>query len=545
MTRPDQDGRWWIGAFIAGGVGGLGEGIAATRHLLLAPDPSRDLLLVGMSLVAALAVSTVAGALLPWLARRMGLDWPVGRWTGFVCGATGWTMLCCAAFLPGWLCLLSLLLLCLLPSFVRKPVGRARMIVSLCFLAALAVRVADDRRPRDRDAPPTDPGPDLVVVVVDGLRADQLDRTPKGDLLAMPQLTALAAKGSSFTRAVAPVTTTEAAREAVISGVPPWTVAPRRGWADELTDVGWRTAIFGGPEVDRVARNTGFGVVDLDPGWLSGASAAAPGRLWLRMVGEGRTRRSGRRMVQSWSHWLASLPADRPAVSVLHFADLTWPTDPAPPWDTAFQGPSANAGVDAEPVGRCGAVATQQGQPTRAAVRAAYDGAAASVDALLPDIWSMASARPRGAMVFVVGARGTPLGEEDRWLAAAGALHPADARVVLVAFGEEIPEGSALGVPVSTVDVVASIRARTGLAPLADARPIPGLVRGYPPRDVAYAVGPSATVLAVSSTELVRRGADGTVARYEEARWVQTDAGAARSVPVLPAVPAEADVCAR
>jgi hypothetical protein len=545
VTHSQRRGQWWAGALVAGVIGGLGDGLAATRHLLLAPDSTRDLVLVSVSLVAAVVVALSAALMLPWLARKAGRPWPDGHWTGFVCGAAAWTVVCLAALLPGWLALLALGVLAIVPGAVVRDSGRPRMIVGLGFLALLAVRVADDRRPRDRGPAPTDPGPDIVLVVVDGLRADQLDRTPKGDLPAMPQLSALVDGGTRFTRALAPATTAVASRRAAIGGVPPWTASPERGWARELSEAGWRTAVFGGPETREVAEEVGFAVVDLDPGWPAGVSAGSPGQLWMRAVDAQGGRRSGTRVVQAWSSWVDGLPVDRPAASVIHLTELTWPTQPSPPWDTAFQRAPAELGADAQPVGACATEAKRHYLDNRAEVRASFDGAAAAVDALVPEIWAKAATRARGAMVFVVGSRGTPMGEEGRWLTAGGAVHPADTRVLLAVFGQDVPSGSTIGAPVSTVDVVGTLRARAQLGPVSDSRPIPGLVRGYPPRDAAMAVSPEGAVLVLTTDGAWRRAPDGALTHLDAAEVGEASVNPAVPVPVLPPVDAERPLCLR
>ena len=528
---------------MAGLIGGLGDGLGATRHLSLAPDPTRDLLLVLLSTAGGVLVSLVAGLALPLVARGLGRPLPPGRWTGFSCGAVAWAAVCIGAALPGWLALLAPALLVGIPAMAHRRAGRPRMVAALVFLALLAVRVADDRRPRDRNVPPASPGPDVVVVVVDGLRADQLTRSPRGDLPAMPELSALADSGLRLSRVSPPATTAVAARSAVLRGHPPWTPAPSTGWARALGDAGWRTAVFGGPEVRADAAAAGFAVRDLDPGWLAGATAGAPGRLWQRGLGSGHARRSARRVVDAWSGWLAGLPAERPAVSVLHLTDVAWPTRPTPPWDTAFERPPAELGADAEPIGACAAEAASEGFRSRAAVRAAYDGAAAAIDALLPEVVARALERPRGAVVLVVGSRGTPMGEEGRWLDAAGGVHPGDLEVPLVAVGTGVPQGSTLGAPVSTPDIVGTIRVWGGLDPVSDARPIPGLARGYPPRTVAHTVGTDGAVVAATPEDLWRRGPDGAVARFVDGQWHRGEAVPPVPVPVLEAVPAAPRPC--
>ena len=544
MTDAQTRDPAWTGALVAGVIGGLGDGIAATRHLPLAPDPVRDLLLVLISLTTAVVVSLSAAVVFPLLARAFGRRWPAGRWTGFVCGAMAWAVWCVAVLLPGWTAWLPLLGFLALPSFVRRDQGRPRMIVGLSFLALLAVRIANDHRPRDRVDPPAAAHPDIVVVVVDGLRADQLGRRPNGDLAAMPQLDELVASGTRFERAIAPASTAAAARDAVLSGVPPWTEAPRRGWGDELLSAGWQTGLFGGPEVDATARALGFGVIDTDPGWLAGASVGAPGALWFRLVQPEGRRRPARRVVEAWSRWLDRVPGERPAASVLHLSDLSWPTSPPPPWDTAFEQSDAAAQVGAGALDDCSVAAARQGLDSGAEVRASYDGAAASVDALLPDIWALASSRPRGATVFVVGSRGTPLGEDGRWLVASGDTHPADVRVVLAAFGAGVPEQSTLGAPSSTVDVVATIRALADLAPVADARPLPGIVLGYPPREAVHAVGGDGSVLTLTGEQVAQRTERGALRLYQNGAWLDdVDDSTVPPVPVLPSVVADPDPC--
>lgn len=543
MAEQAQSGSWWTGALVAGFIGGLGDGLATTRHLLLAPDSTRDLALVAVSVVAALVVSVAAGAGIPLAARAMGARWPLSRWTSFLCGAAAWTAVGVAALLPGWWALLALLAFGVIPLVVFREQGRPRMVVALGFVALLAVRVADDRRPRDREIAPPRPGPDIVVVVVDGLRADQLDRLPRGDLPGMPELTALAASGTRFTRVTAPATTSSEAMRAVLTGVSPWTATDEVGWAGALGAQGWRTAIFGGPETRDLAAEVGFMVRDLDPGWPAGLSTGAPGNLWMRLADARGSRRSGRRVVDAWRGWLAAQPPERPALSLLHLSDLRWPTRPTPPWDTAFQRPAAELGDDARSVGACEATAGKEGLRSRAAVRASYDGAAAAVDALVGEVWEQATQRPRGALMIVVGSRGTPMGDTGRWLATGGAVHPSDITVPLVVVGEGAPEGSVLGAPVSTTDVIATVRAMRGLAAVADARPLPALVRGYPPRTVATSVDTEGTVVAVSTEGTWRRTAAGSTDRFVDGQWRADPEGPTVPVPVLQAVASEADPC--
>ena len=544
MSEPAERDQWWTGALVAGLVGGLGDGLAAVRHLLLAPDPERDAILMGVSLASGVLVAGIAGALLPPLLSRLGPSIPRSRWSAFVAGAAAWTAVCVAAQLPGWWSMSAVLVLGAIPLFANREPGRPRMVVALGFLALLAVQVADDDRPRDRQAAPSDPGPDVLWVVVEGLRADQVDRQPQGDLAAMPELVGLASTGIRFSRASTPVTTREGALRAVVVGQTPWSDAPVSPWGRELRAMGWRTGIFGGPESREVAQTVGFAVQDVDPGWLAGRSAGAPGKLWERWMAGRSGRRSARRVVEAWERWLDTLPDERPAVAVLTLSDLTWPTVPTPPWDTAFERRSTGgADGEAEGLGRCSKTASAVGFQTRSQARVAYDGVAASVDALLPRIWARASARPRGTLMVVVGSRGTPMGEEGRWLDAAGGVDPAEVQIPLVVVGGTVPPGSVLGAPVSSVDLVASLRAQLGLPATAEARPVPGLVRGYPPRSMALSVGGEGTVVAMTPNGMLKREQDGALFRLAEDGWEALTDEATVTVPILAPIEAPAHPC--
>jgi len=532
-------GGLWVGALVAGTLGGLGDGLAAIRQSSLAHDSMRDLILVAVSLFGGLGVSLLAAAVAWLLAPRMG--WPRDRWAGFSVAAVAWAALWVGSELPGAWSLLALLGFGAVPTLMHKAVGRSRMVASLVFLAMLAVVVAGDRRPRTDGPLPETAGPDVVLVVIDGLRADQVDRNPTGDLPAMPQLQALAATGTRFTRALAPATTATAAQAAVVLGRPPWTPPTGAEWPRELSARGVETAFFGGPEVAAVAVSAGFTIRDVDGGWPPGLRGGTPGRVWSRLTSDEGGRRSARRVVAAWTSWLEAVPEARPTVSVVHLSDLSWPTHPSPPWDTAFEVPPPAGEVPLS--GPCAEAASRERLSSPRRIRSAYDGAAAAVDAVLPDILATAQARPRGAVVAVVGSRGTPVGENDLWLDASGDVHPAAARVPLVVTGPEIPVGSVLAAPVSTADLVATLRAWHELAAVSDARPLPGLVRGHRPRDTAWTVGVDASVGALTTEAHWLRWPDGQLFRYEDGEWRETEDTPSVPVPLLTSVAREPSPC--
>jgi len=540
--QDKSEGGLWVGALVAGTIGGLGDGLTAVRHSSLGPDSMRDVVLVVVSLLTALTVSLVAAGVVPWAAKLMGRSWPRSRWTGFCVAAVAWTALWVGTELPGWLALLAPLGFLSLPLLVHRQIGRPRMVASLLFLAMLAIVVADDRRPRTDGPLPETAGPDLVLVVIDGLRADQVDRVPTGDLAAMPRLQELARQGMRFTHALAPATTPAAAREAVLMGRPPWTPVEDR-WARVLSANGVQTAIFGGAEVESLAAKAGFSIRDVDSGWPPGLTAGTPGRAWARLIDDVGSQRSTRRVVEAWKRWLTQVPDARPAVSVLHLTELSWPTVPAPPWDTAFEVAPSPVELPAEALGDCGPAARAAGLSTPRQLRTAYDGSAAAVDELLASVVATARARPRDAVVFIVGSRGTPMGENGLWLDASGDVSPSSARVPLVVVGPDVPVDSVLAATVSTADVVATVRAWHGLTAVSDARPLPGIVRGHRPREATWTVGVDASVASMTAGEYWLRRPDGQLLVWSDDAWIETESTPAVPVPVLTPVDRERSPC--
>ncbi len=518
-TPRQNDGSPWLGAALAGLLGGLGDGIGATRQLHLAANPLRDGLLVGLSVLTALLVSGAGTLALHALARASRRGLSPSRWSGFVTGSLSWLGVSLFALLPGALAALSPLVLLAGVPLVRQRAAQPRLWAALLGVGLVAARVGGDERPRLPTMVPENPGPDIVVVWIDGIRTDQLARIPTGEHPALPEWQALATTGTTYTRAITPVTSREEALHAAFLG----TTQSERAvpWARELQSEGWATASFGGPESVTPARIAGFGIQDHDPAWLTGTAEGVPGRIWQSLLRNdaNNQRRSARRTVEAWQQWIATVPDVRPAVSMLVLTDAAWPPQAPPPWDTAFQAADAGVGTGPPWSTECAEVGRAAGYRSTASLRAAYDGALGSIDALLPSMFAALAGRPRGALVFVAGLRGMPLGEDDLWFDAAGHLHPATVSVPLWVGGADAPVDSHIGAPVSTLDIVATVRARAGLAPAPDAYALPGLVRGYPPRSEAHAVDGQGRQVVVTARDWFRSDGSGQASRWSGTAW--------------------------
>lgn len=514
-----------VGALVAGGLIGSADGLAAVRSLPLAPDLLRDGLLVVISVAGLGLLATTAAAAVALVLRRQR---PVDRWVGF---ATGSAVLAVAAGISTHSAILSAGLAVAsaiaLPRLLRTPVGRPRMVASLVVLAACAVRVAGDSRPR-ASLPVADTvadAPDLVLVVIDGLRADQPDRPALRGLPAMPGFTALAARGTRYTAAFTPSAHPDDALTAALFAKNPWSGAPASLWAPALTQAGFAVASFGGPAAEAHAAAARIPVRDHDPRWLPGLEHLVIGRLLHLVLGDAPESRSGRRVVSAWQSWLSTVPTERPTATILHFTEPAWPLQAPPPWDTAFDGGTPPATT---PPAACSA-ALEAARLTRPArLRATYDGAVATVDELLLTISATLDARDRPSMLIVSGLRGQPLGEDGAWLNPADSLAPASTQVPLVAVGHGVPKGSVIGAPVSTTDLLPTLLAHSGVDSEVDHSVLPGLVSGRPPRDHVLTLGPSGTARHTAAGTW-RSTPAGPPAQWQDSRWVVDD-----SAPALP-----------
>ena len=314
--------------------------------------------------------------------------------------------------------------------------------------------------PAPRPAP-AGPRPDIVLVVIDTLRADRTG--PGGHARGTtPALDALAARGLRFTRAYAQSSWTLASFTSLFTGLYPHQHRVVRDTADAtrfgclpparttvaeaLGAVGYRTGAwlnntFLAPEF---GLQQGFGVYD-----FAGAT--------------NERHRSAPATVDAALAWLAADPAT-PAFAVLHFMEPHLDYAAPPPFRGRFADPAGPGGVPVP----MGAVQTGAHTPTDVEKRwlqdrydeevaAADDGLARLVDGL------RAAGRLDRTLLVVTSDHGEEFWEHGGF-EHGHALWSEVTRVPLVAAGPGLPVAT-VDTVVEHVDLVAGLLARAGATP--------------------------------------------------------------------------------
>jgi arylsulfatase A-like enzyme len=312
-------------------------------------------------------------------------------------------------------------------------------------------------------AAPAGPPPDIVLVVVDTLRAD---RTHGAARLLTPALDALAARGLRFTRAYAQSSWTLASFTSLFTGLYPHQhrvvrdatdgtrfgclPAARTTLAESLGTAGYRTGAwvnntFLAPEF---GLQQGFSIYDFR-GATNDRHRSAPDTVDAALA------------------WLAQ-DATTPAFAVLHFMEPHLDYAAPPPFAGRYADPAGPGGVPVP----MGAVQTGSHTPTPAEQRwlqDRYDEEVAAADAGLARLVDGLQAQGRlGRTLLVV----TSDHGEEFWehggFEHGHALWSEVTRVPLVVAGPGIPTATVDAV-VEHVDLVAALRARAGASAPAEA----------------------------------------------------------------------------
>ncbi len=293
--------------------------------------------------------------------------------------------------------------------------------LAMALAAAPAVLSLAAGLPSWRATVGTAAGPTVVLVTVDGWRADRAGAHAT-DTSAFDRV---AAEGVRFDLATSPIPSTGPAAASVLTGTMPWT---HRSWLDgqapsgplvseRLAERGWHTAAFvSRPPLHRSAGlDRGFAVYDDDFAWAKGTRDLALGRVLGRVVGR-RGERRAQATVDRALRWLGRHP-DGAAFVWVHLGDPHGPYDPPPPYDERYY-----TGSDRRDPGRRlpaglpeyhGPVLDGVTDPDYLIAR--YDGEVAYVDAQIGRLLDALDDRPGDELVAVVGLYGELLGEHDAW----------------------------------------------------------------------------------------------------------------------------------
>lgn len=326
-------------------------------------------------------------------------------------------------------------------SHVRPGAGR----LATGLLVALLAAVAGCR--------PTPPPPVLIVVTIDTLRADRAD-------IGMPSLKGLAARGTRFSRAYSPSSSTAPSHASIFTGLRPsgHSVGTANGThrlvesettlAEILRARGFATAaVVSNPVLEReLGLNQGFDSYD--------------DRLEERELNRPDRERRADRAVDLALARLDEL-AGHPFFLWLHLQDPHGPYTPPARWSGAPAPPSASDPLEL-PAG--GDLSGHRAIPAYQVVgderrfgdyNRRYSGEVAFADGELGRLLGRLRADPRlaGAVLIVTGDHGEAFGEDDYYFAHSHSASPDQVRVPLVVAGAGVPAGRVVDTPVGGASI--------------------------------------------------------------------------------------------
>lgn len=325
----------------------------------------------------------------------------------------------------------------------RERWARAGAALGAASLAAgLAVAIAATSWPAS-DPERHGTGPDLVVVVLDSLRADRL---PAGaSHPATPELSRLAARGRVFTSAWAASSWTVPSVTRMLST---GAAGETPTLAERLAAKGYRTAAYTdnahlarGAEVmrgfDRVERSVGV--------WRSVVLGTALGEVLERLI-PGSDEQLATRAIA----WIERQPG--PFFLYAHLMDSHTPYR-FPPLDGRR---SRGRRIEFP---RAGMPLTDEEADS---IRARYDGGVHSADAQVGRLMAAVEARRRPFVALITSDHGESLGEDGRWFHG-GSLAPELLAIPLVLVGNGIA-GSAVASPVGHSDLAPTLLAAASVS---------------------------------------------------------------------------------
>lgn len=320
-------------------------------------------------------------------------------------------------------------------------------------------------------------GPGVLVIAIDGLRADHL-ACYGYDRQTSPSLDALASEGLLFEEPWASAPQTLPAHVALLTGSEP-TLA-RRFLVTEYEGLGerrWRVPERG-PHLALEFLANGYATAAfLDDEQLSSAHGFAPGFQHFEVLAEREPEAweggPSERVVRRFHDWLGTLPAGRPWFAYLHFRALerSW-TDPLVPGEGFFP-PRAELGF-IPPVGNTDSVffalprsRWRGGARTLGGYEALYDDQIRALDQELERLFARLRRTERfeSTAIHVLGTHGLQFGEAGLYLRS-GRYSRADLLVpwIFKPAGASASGGRRIAGLVSTLDLAPTALAHAGLA---------------------------------------------------------------------------------
>jgi len=352
--------------------------------------------------------------------------------------------------------------------------SRAQGAVVLAVLTALALAIALVGRPPSMGRVPENNAPNVLLVTIDGARADRFRAGPV-DTAATDRV---AAGGAWFERAYAQIPYTGPSHVTLLTGSAPWdhgvlldgVALPedRPTLAEVLVAHGWDTGAFVSDWAlhRRLGFERGFRVYDDDFSWVKGSRGILPGRLMGLAVG-GRiaapVERRGGATVDRALGWMKRRV--RPWFAWVNLGDPRAPWDPPQPYDnryTSGDDPHGGRGGALEGVAVPQWLAPYvQGITDPDYLVARYDGEVAYADAQVGRLLEAldAGGMAENTLVVVTAPHGMSLGEDGRWFVHDG-LDEADLHVPLaIRYLPEVEPGRVVDEPVELTDLAPTVLA--------------------------------------------------------------------------------------
>jgi arylsulfatase A-like enzyme len=334
-----------------------------------------------------------------------------------------------------------------------------RRLASALLLAACGASAAPAPRV---DAPAS--APNVVIVLVDTLRADALGAHGATRPGVSPNVDAFAAESLVFDLAISPNAWTVPAVASIFTSTWPQTHGVLRFREFERVELETLAPSF--VTVAEVFRANGWetaallktGVITASHGFDQGFDT------FERLGGDIASGWSGAQLTTAAGAWLDRRPQrERPFFLYLHYMDPHTPYQPPPPvpdWARSSESRLTGAHREVAALDLGSRVATEA---DRAHLRALYDAEVMAFDRAFGDLLARIEAQDdgRGTVIVLVADHGEQLGEHGGWLHSD--LWPENVHVPWMIRGPGVAAGRVEGV-VSTIDLAPTLAEVAGLA---------------------------------------------------------------------------------
>ena len=296
--------------------------------------------------------------------------------------------------------------------------------------------------------------PSVLLISLDTVSAEHLSLY--GGPAKVPNLEALAARGTTFDHAISHFPETALSHWSLMTGVLPEVHGnvPATGdsryrgptLAERLNSRDYRTAAFIGGET----------LTDRSTGLSRGFHTYDDRYPWDRRD----LKRPGPEVIATANAWISErLQASEPFFAFVHLFDAHFPYTPSPPWDTAYASGYSGAltGQDDDLRPYRDGIKTPSAEEI-AHIAALYDGELSELDAMIAPILHQVT--EQNVIVVVTSDHGESF-RHDYWFNHRGGLWDEITRVPLIISGPDLPRGERRSGVVGLVDIAPTLLSLT------------------------------------------------------------------------------------